>query len=41
MGVIVYEQLPDPAVDGFDGAVWLWSVQGPMSSNSGELVRDC
>ena len=28
MDVIVYEHLPDPAVDGFDAAVWLWSVQG-------------
>ncbi|WP_423837618.1 LysR family transcriptional regulator [Variovorax terrae] len=26
------EQLPDLAVQGFDGAVWLWSVQGQRAS---------
>ncbi len=26
------EQLPDLAVDGFDGAVWLWSVQGQRAT---------
>jgi DNA-binding transcriptional LysR family regulator len=26
------EQLPDLAVEGFDGAVWLWSVQGRRAS---------
>ena len=26
------EQLPDLAVDGFDGAVWLWQVQGQRAS---------
>jgi DNA-binding transcriptional LysR family regulator len=26
------EQLPNLAVDGFDGAVWLWSVQGRRAS---------
>jgi LysR family transcriptional activator of dmlA len=26
------EQLPDLAVDGYDGAVWLWSVQGRRAS---------
>jgi LysR family transcriptional regulator, transcriptional activator for dmlA len=25
------EQLPDLAVDGFDGAVWLWQVRGPRA----------
>ena len=26
------EQLPDLAADGFDGAVWLWSVQGAQAA---------
>jgi len=26
------EQLPNLAVEGYDGAVWLWSVQGPRAS---------
>jgi DNA-binding transcriptional LysR family regulator len=26
------EQLPDLAVEGFDGAVWLWAVRGPRAS---------
>ncbi|TWO72647.1 LysR family transcriptional regulator [Caenimonas sedimenti] len=26
------EQLPDLAVDGYDGAVWLWAVQGQRAS---------
>lgn len=26
------EQLPDLAVEGFDGAVWLWAVRGPRAT---------
>lgn len=26
------EQLPDLALEGFDGAVWLWAVRGPRAS---------
>ena len=26
------EQLPDPAREGFDGAIWLWSVRGQRAS---------
>lgn len=26
------EQLPDLAVEGYDGAVWLWAVRGPRAS---------
>ena len=36
------EQLPDLAVDGFDGAIWLWSVQGKQTANwvSRRLARN-
>ena len=29
------EQLPDLAVEGFDGAVWLWAVRGQRASRAG------
>jgi LysR family transcriptional regulator, transcriptional activator for dmlA len=36
------EQLPDLAVAGFDGAVWLWAVRGPRASEwtSRRLARN-
>ncbi len=36
------EQLPDLAVDGFDGAIWLWSVQGRQAAQwvSRRLARN-
>ncbi|MDO9360621.1 MAG: LysR family transcriptional regulator [Polaromonas sp.] len=36
------EQLPDLAADGFDGAVWLWSVQGRQAAQwvSRRLARN-
>ncbi len=36
------EQLPDLTVQGFDGAVWLWAVQGPRASEwvSRRLARN-
>jgi len=36
------EQLPDLALDGFDGAIWLWSVQGRQAAQwvSRRLARN-
>ena len=28
------EQLPDLALEGFDGAIWLWSARGPQAAYS-------